>query len=154
MIAPLACLLQPWLPDQVPGLMSRSPSARNASVMCCIIKFPAIRKGAHFDLGAPTTLALSNHVENSRLDELAPGQLANPPRDPATPVRRPTSAGARRSGVGPAAALGGVLGNRGAAREAGSSAARGAVPAAGRRLRREFRGLRIRQYRPAAQDPV
>jgi hypothetical protein len=31
---PSVCVLQPWLPDQVPGLMSRSPRACKGSVVC------------------------------------------------------------------------------------------------------------------------
>src|SRR6266403_3176878 len=138
MIAPPVCVLQPRLPDQVPGLMSRSPSACKASVVCCMMKFPPIHKGAHFDLGVPTTLASQDHVEISRLDELAPRQLAEPPGDAATQVLRPASAGARGGLVEPAAALGGVLGDRGAAGEARPGAARGTIPAAGGRLRREL----------------
>src|SRR5258708_2910183 len=138
MIAPPVCVLQPRLPDQVPGLMSRSPSACKASVVCCMMKFPPIRKGAHFDLRVPTTLASQHHVEISRLDELALRQLAEPPGDAATQVLRPTSAGPRRGFVEPAAALGGVLGGRGAAGEARPGAAWGTIPAAGGRLRREL----------------
>src|SRR6267142_5600955 len=141
MIAPPVCVLQPRLPDQVPGLMSRSPSACKASVVCCMMKFPPIHKGAHFDLGVPTTLASSHHVEIPRLDELAPRQLAEPPSHPAAQVLRPTGAGACGRLVEPASALGRVLGDRGAAGEADPGAARGTVPAAGGRLCRKLRGL-------------
>ena len=36
MIAPPVCLLQPWPPDQVPGLMSLSPSACKGSIVCIL----------------------------------------------------------------------------------------------------------------------
>ena len=116
---------------------------------------PLCTERRHFDVqpAARNRLA-SRHVESPRLDPLAPRQLAQPPRHPAAQVHGPGCSGARGGGVEPAAAAGGVLGGRGAAREARAGAARRAVPAAGRRLRRELRGLRVGQHRQAPEDSL
>ena len=53
-----------------------------------------------------------------------------------------------------AAAARGVVGNRTAARAPGGSADRPQVPAHGWRLRRDLRGVRVRQDRQEAQDPA
>ena len=99
-------------------------------------------------------VASARYVQIHRIDQLASGQLAQPACRPAAQVRRSGRAGARGGRLEPAAAAGRVLGSRGAARQARAGAARRAVPAAGRRLRRELRGLRVGQHRQAPEDPA
>ena len=98
--------------------------------------------------------SILSHVEVCAIDELAPGELARPRGDPAAEIRRSGRARAGRRLLEPPAADRGVLGDRGAARAAGRGAARRGVPAAGRRLRRELRRLRVGQHRQAAEDPA
>src|SRR5208283_1261076 len=125
-------------------------------------------RGRHFDAAAgPTPAApgpvlrwsapvcsIRPHVPRPRTDELAPGELAQLPRHAATEVLRPGGAGAGGSRLEPAAAAGGVVGNRGAARQAGAGATGRTIPAAGWGLRGELRGLRIGQYRQTIENPA
>ena len=108
-----------------------------------------ILEGRHFDLGRPTTLA-SPHVEHPCLDELASRELAQPSRGPAAQLCRPRAlerAVAALSRLPPLVVSWEVEALRA---KLAPGAARRAVPAAGRRLRRELRGLRIGQYRAGA----
>src|ERR1039458_5950793 len=97
---------------------------------------------------------MTHHVEKSRDDELASHQLARPRSGTTAEIRRPARAGTCGGLFGPIAAARGLLGNRGLAIQAGAGAARRTIPAARRGLRREFRRLRIRQHRAAAEDSV
>src|SRR5580692_4845702 len=84
---------------------------------------------------------------------MASRQLAKPASGSTAEICRFGGVGACRRRVEPFAPAGGVLGDRGADRKTGAGTARRAVSAAGRRLRRELRGLRVGQYRPTAEDP-
>src|SRR5580658_2461840 len=87
-------------------------------------------------------------------DLLASRKLAHEGCTTAAALRRPRLT---RKGGGAAvapAAHRGVLGSGRRARAPGGGAARGCLPAAGRRLCRDLRGLRIRPDRPQAQDPA
>src|ERR1700732_3697541 len=131
---PVASVLHPWLPDHVPALMSLSPRDSSGLVLCFISWLRSVVKGAHFDLAQLTTLA-SCDVEHPRPDELASRDLAESSCRTAAQIRRWAGAGACRGLFEPIAAPGGVVGSRGADGQAGTGAARRAVPASGRRLR-------------------
>ena len=86
--------------------------------------------------------------------EWSPTELDVPTRAAAADLPGPGRAGARRRRAGPAAADRRVLGGRGAQAADRRGPARRAVPAAGRRLRRDLRRLRLGPDRPQAQDPA
>ncbi len=85
---------------------------------------------------------------------MAPGELASQAGAAAAELRRSAAVERVVAALSPAAADRGLLGDRGAARAARRGAARRALPAAGRRLRRELRRLRVRPDRAEAQDPA
>ena len=101
-------------------------------------------------LGSHTPMTRNPDLDSSGIRPA--GRASRRSSRPPTRIRRALDA--RRSGAVAPAAAGRVLGNRGAEGAHRGGAARRALRAAGRRLRGELRGLRVRQDRQEAEDPA